>query len=69
MCAGAPGTLKIDVAGKDLLFGGELWFFFRLHNSSSFALSFFVEDFDVYYYPIGASRQCLLYHGGTNPKP
>ncbi|KAL8425404.1 hypothetical protein Efla_003632 [Eimeria flavescens] len=63
----SPGASKLVLKddGDFLLFGGLLFFPLQLHNSSSFSLSFHVSEFDVYYYPIGASRQCLLYHGGT----
>ncbi|CDJ48016.1 hypothetical protein, conserved [Eimeria brunetti] len=61
----APGTLHFELEGDELLVFGTLRFFFQLHNSSSFSLSFLVEEFNVFYYPIGTSRQCLLYHTGT----
>ncbi|KAL8454827.1 hypothetical protein Emed_000078 [Eimeria media] len=61
----SSSTVFVDVEGEYVRFGGVLLFPLELHNSSSFSLSFFVSDFEVYYYPIGSSRQCLLYHGGT----
>ncbi|OEH77705.1 hypothetical protein cyc_05495 [Cyclospora cayetanensis] len=60
-----PSTLFVKTDTSSLQLGGQLFFPFYLRNSSSFTLSFRVAAFDVYYYPIGSSRQCLLYHGGT----
>ncbi|KAL8448785.1 hypothetical protein Emag_003842 [Eimeria magna] len=63
----SPSSSKVfvDVEGDSVRFGGVLLFPLELQNSSSFSLSFFVSEFEVYFYPIGSSRQCLLYHGGT----
>ncbi|CDJ45100.1 hypothetical protein, conserved [Eimeria tenella] len=61
----STGELTVGADGSTLLLFGTLVFTFRVLNFSSFSLSFKVEGFDIYYYPIGASRQCLLYHGGT----
>ncbi|KAL8275485.1 hypothetical protein Esti_000436 [Eimeria stiedai] len=61
----SSSKLFVDVDKESVRFGGVLSFPLKLQNSASFSLSFFVSDFEVYYYPIGSSRQCLLYHGGT----
>ncbi|KFG30940.1 putative transmembrane protein [Toxoplasma gondii p89] len=62
---GSPSVwhFRVNAAGN-LEMGGNVTFALPLINPSIFTLDFAVDDLSVFYYPIGKSFQCLLYHGG-----
>ncbi|PFH31990.1 hypothetical protein BESB_019310 [Besnoitia besnoiti] len=61
-----PSIWHFRVGAKgELEMGGDIAFVLPLVNPSIFTLQFVVQKLSVFYYPIGKTFQCLLYHGGV----